>query len=129
MARKRLNPVRELDLSDAERAQLQRDVNRQFGGRGARLRKAAKIYADFTGDSDVTAVAMEVPDMPREMVKIGMCDEIGYTCVRDGKTERYSHTFKKKSRPLLAASIDGKRLFLLGGAFTFGERGIVDDPN
>lgn len=59
-------------------------------------------------------------------LKVGHCDGILYTTVRDGKTEKYIHKFKRSSRPLLAASFDGKSLVLIGGSYQFTERGIVD---
>ena len=59
-------------------------------------------------------------------LKVGWCDGILYTTERDGNVEKYIHKFKKSSRPLLAASFDGKNLLLLGGAFRFTDRGIVD---
>jgi hypothetical protein len=49
-----------------------------------------------------------------------------YSTVRDGRHENYVHRFGAKSRPLLAASSDGTQLYLLGGAYNFTERGIVD---
>jgi hypothetical protein len=58
--------------------------------------------------------------------KIGDCDGILYTTVRDGVTESYIHKFKKKSRPVLASSFDGKQLLILAGGYEFTERGIVD---
>ncbi len=59
-------------------------------------------------------------------LKIGRCDGILYTTIRDGVTEKYIHEFKKKARPVLVASYDGKQLLLVGGKFTFTDRGIVD---
>jgi len=58
--------------------------------------------------------------------RVGTVDGILYTTVRDGNTEKYIHEFKKKSRPHLAVSHDGKQLFILGGGYAFTERGIVD---
>lgn len=57
---------------------------------------------------------------------VGDCDGILYTTVRDGKTEKYIHKFKKSSRPLLAASSDGTQLYILSGEYKFTDRGIVD---
>jgi len=67
---------------------------------------------------------MPIPDVA---LKIGQCDGVLYTTVRDGKTERYIHKFKKSSRPLLAVSFDGRQLIMLGGAYQFTDRGIVDN--
>ena len=51
---------------------------------------------------------------------------IGYTAMRDGKVERYLHEFRPSSSPLLASSPDGEQLYILGGKYKFGSRGIVD---
>ena len=58
--------------------------------------------------------------------KIGQCDGILYTTVRDGRTEKYIHKFKKNSRPVLVSNFDGKSLGLVGGKYHFTERGIED---
>lgn len=60
------------------------------------------------------------------MLPVGELDGVLYTTVRDGQTEKYIHKFRKKSRPLLAASHDGKSLHILGGEYEFTERGIED---
>jgi len=66
-----------------------------------------------------------VPDN-RTFLPVGKIDGLLYTTVRDGKTEKYVHRFRRKSRPLLAASHDGTELRILGGEFEFNEAGIVD---
>jgi hypothetical protein len=63
---------------------------------------------------------------PKSGLVIGELDGVLYTTVRDGKTERYIHRFRKRSRPRLIASHDGKSLHILGGEYEFTERGIVD---
>lgn len=65
-------------------------------------------------------------DWPNVGMVVGECDGILYTTVRDGETEHYIHDFKKKCRPTLISSHDGKHLGLIGGDFTFTERGITD---
>jgi hypothetical protein len=119
--------VRELKMSTVERERVLAEVDRQIGGRGAKIRQAAELYASFTGHEKINVRKMHVPDKPAVVVEIGTVDFIGYTTRRDGKIERYKHDFKSKARPLFAVSIDGKEIFLLGGAFIFGERGIVDN--
>lgn len=66
-----------------------------------------------------------VPDVD-VVLKIGHLDGILYTTVRDGKTEKYIHKFKKNSRPLLTSTFDGLQLVLIGGSYHFTARGIVD---
>ena len=125
--KRKQNPVLELPMSKAEIARITASIDRQLSGRGANLRKAAALYGKFTGHENLSMIKMQVPAMPHELVEIGKIDALWYTTVRDGITERYKHDFKKNSRPLFAVSPDGKQLILLGGAFTFGERGIVDE--
>lgn len=88
--------------------------------------RAARRYEAFSGHR---AQVVGRVKLPRDAVALGVgpVDFIGYTTVRDGKREKYMHKFKRASRPVLAASADGKRLFLLGGSFTFTDRGIEDE--
>lgn len=90
----------------------------------ARLRKAAKLYAAFTGDAFGKVVKIPVSAMPKEGLVFGELLVIGYRSLRDGKP--YAHEFQKSSRPLLVASHDGKQIVIVGGRYIFNERGIVD---
>lgn len=120
------NPVRELGISDEERDDIQRKVQKEFSGTGADVRRAAKLYADFTGHDDVQVTKVVIPDMPHAALAIGKVDGILYSTVRDGVAEKYIHRFKSSSRPLFLASPDGKQLYLIGGSYNFTELGIVD---
>ena len=83
------------------------------------------LYENFSGHSSefLDKVQFPVPDVA---LKIGQCDGVLYTTVRDGKTEHYLHKFKAKSRPLLVTTFDGTQLLMIGGSFRFTERGIID---
>lgn len=120
------NPVRELDMTDAEREKVRREVSKMFSGQGRAIRQAAKLYADFSGHEDVKIGKVQIPDTPQVMLAIGTVDGILYTTVRDGETEKYIHRFRSSARPLLMSSPDGQQLFLIGGSYNFTERGIVD---
>lgn len=63
---------------------------------------------------------------PEVGMVIGDCDGILYTTVRNGKTERYKHEFKKSARPLLVSSWDGKQILIVGGSYNFTQDGITD---
>lgn len=91
----------------------------------AKLKRASDLYQDFTGHSADEIYETKF-DFPKVGLEVGECDGILYTTVRDGKTEHYIHKFKKNSRPTLAASYDGKKIALVGGRYTFTDRGIVD---
>jgi hypothetical protein len=90
------------------------------------IREAIRLYEDFSGHDGETIAKLAKPEYPDVVLAIGELDAVCYTTVRDGKEERYIHDFRKKSRPLLCCSHDGKTLIILGGEFQFTERGIVD---
>lgn len=96
------------------------------------LRQGAKLYQEFTGHTDEFEVReVDVKGFPEgltELVVIGECTGILYDTIRDGELEKYIHQFKaKKSRPLFCITPDGNQIVLLGGAYKFTDRGIVDD--
>lgn len=90
------------------------------------VRDAAKLYENFSGHDAETVAVIDKPEMPDVVLVIGELDFVGYTTVRDNQTEKYIHEFKKNCRPLLCSTSDGKTLVLIGGQYTFTERGIVD---
>lgn len=93
-------------------------------GAKSRLMKAIKLFQDFRGDKPEYIDTIEIPDYDAAMV-IGYLDGVLYHTIRDGEHERYVHHFDGKSRPLLCCSHDGKQLYILGGGYKFGERGII----
>lgn len=90
-----------------------------------RMAKAVKLYQDFTGQKADQVDKLKLPKVD-VAVLVGEVEVIAYNTVRDGKKERYLHTFKASARPLLATAHDGKTLLILEGDFTFTERGITD---
>ena len=99
--------------------------------KNAEIRKAANLYERFSGHEALECGRVTVPPMPKVAVAVGTIDGVLYTTVRDGVIEKYIHKFHAKDKPLFAVSPDGKRLFMIGGAYDFTERGIVDhsDPS
>lgn len=95
------------------------------------LRQAADLFERFSGHEATHVERVDVPALPREAVFVGLLDGVLYTAVRDGVRERYIHKFRLRDRPVLAVSGDGRQLLVLGGGYTFTERGIVDssDPS
>lgn len=91
------------------------------------IKEAAQLYADFSGHEPEIIGELDKPVIPDVLIGIGEVDGILYSTVRDGVLEKYVHRFAKKARPLFAVSHDGKQLFMLGGAYNFTERGIVDE--
>lgn len=94
--------------------------------KSAQVRKAANLYERFSGHEAEEAGRVRVPPIPKVGVAIGTMDFVGYTTVRDGVTEKYIHKFAASDKPLFVVSPDGKALYLIGGRYTFTERGIVD---
>jgi len=93
--------------------------------RGAKLKRAAQLYSDFTGmpPGRIEKVDVKTVDVG---VKIGSLDAIAYTTKRNGKTESYAHEFSRAARPLLGVSYDGQTILTAGGRFRFTDRGFVD---
>lgn len=120
------NPVRELDIDNAELSRIRNEVQKQMTGQGRAVRKAAALYTEFTGHDDPRLTKIAIPSIPQAALAIGEVDGIMYSTVRDGVPEKYVHKFKRSSRPLMISSPDGKQLYLIGGSYDFTERGIVD---
>jgi hypothetical protein len=91
------------------------------------VERAARLYERFTGHKGQVVARITKPRYPDAVTVIGECDGVLYTTVRDGEIESYIHRFKSKARPLLCVDQDGKTLYLLGGAYRFTDRGIIDD--
>lgn len=87
---------------------------------------AAKKLEDFTGHRATHVERGRTRSNEKTGLVIGELDLIGYRARRDGKTERYGHHFRTRSRPLLAVSTDGKQLHIVGGQYEFTEAGIED---
>ena len=90
-----------------------------------KLDEAGKLLADFSGHKPTEVVRAPVKS-DREGLIFGELQGVLYQTERDGKIEDYVHRFRKKSRPLLAASHDGTQLHIVGGQYEFTEAGIED---
>lgn len=95
----------------------------------ASLRKisaAKKLYTAFSGHPAEVFARIPAPKVPDVMLAIGKIRAVEYEAIRAGEKAIYRHSFAQHARPLLAASHDGRTVMLLGGAYTFTDRGIVD---
>jgi hypothetical protein len=98
---------------------------RKKASNSAKIKEASSRLEDFTGHEPTEIIRAKIKEFKVGLV-IGTLDAVAYTTIRDGKTERYLHEFRKRSRPLLVASYDGRSLGIVGGRFQFTEAGIVD---
>lgn len=89
------------------------------------VKQAQNLFKDFTGDDAESLTKIQLRN-PKTGLVIGELDGVLYTTIRDGKTEKYIHEFKKRSRPLLIASSDGDSLHIVGGQYEFTNAGIED---
>lgn len=103
----------------SSRAEINRSARSQS-------QKAALLFERFTGHETTKPQTINVDPLPKAVAVIGECDGVLYTTVRDGVKEKYIHEFKHKDKPLLCISPDGRQILLIGGAYVFTERGIVD---
>jgi len=92
----------------------------------AKIAEAQRRFANFTGINGLDANSVYVPEVDEVMVIIGPCEAIAYNAERDGERHSYQHEFRPESRPVLAASFDGRRLYLLEGKYEFTAHGIED---
>jgi hypothetical protein len=89
------------------------------------LAAAAEKLRDFSGHEADEVLHVQEKNFRNGLV-IGPLHGLLYGTVRDGRNENYIHRFRKASRPLLAASSDGRSLRIVGGRFQFTEAGIED---
>lgn len=94
-------------------------------GTDGELRRAGRLLRDFSGHSPSEVIRVQKKESRKGLV-IGELDGVLYTTIRDGRIEKYVHKFRKRSRPLLAATADGTQLEIVGGRFQMTEAGIED---
>lgn len=93
--------------------------------KNTKIAAASRLLEDFSGHVPHKVKSVRLP-VDSVGLAIGPVLAVAYETTRDGKREKYLHEFRRNARPLLAASSDGRSLYLLGGAYRFTERGIVD---
>lgn len=91
----------------------------------AEARKAARRLEEFTGHP-AKLHRVKAPKSARAGWALGKVASISYIATRDGEIAEYVHKFASRSRPQLVSSVDGSQLYLLGGAYSVTDRGIVD---
>ena len=98
--------------------------------RGAKplYEQGKQLYSAFMQRSSTRSRKLNVKALPKVALAIGKVTRLYYVSDRGGRAVEYRHDFATGSRPLLASSHDGKQLMLLGGAYRFTHRGIVDKP-
>ncbi|MHB1798929.1 MAG: hypothetical protein ACYCUI_11585 [Vulcanimicrobiaceae bacterium] len=92
-------------------------------GRSARIERAVTLYQRFTGHEPRRLTTAKLP-LYGELMRIGTLIGVAYEATRDGETARYYHEFRTR-RPMLAASWDGRQLYIIGGAYEMTDEGIV----
>lgn len=90
------------------------------------LQRAVKLYSDFHGEKPKILSHVKFSEIPKNLLQVGKCLGIMYQAKRDGRARRFLHEFRHGAGPTLAASPNGRALFLLGGSFVFTEDGIED---
>ena len=88
-----------------------------------KINAAVELFKNFTGENPEYIDTVDLP-VDSVAMAIGHCDAVMYETIREGKTEKYLHKFKKGARPVLAVSSEGTQLYILGGKYVFTDRGI-----
>ena len=84
------------------------------------------LYNEFFGFEPDSVLVTKVKslEMPSVLTVLGELVEVTYKSDKfDGRKRLYFHKFRKKDRPVLAASSDGQ-LFIIGGSYKISDRGI-----
>lgn len=113
------NSVKKKKKKRATKSNPGSDVQRE-------IRQAAARFESFRGEPAKYATKVTLPPAPRVLLTIGECTGIMYRTRRDGQVDNFLHHFARKSRPTLCCTPDGKRLYLLDGAYSVTDRGIED---
>jgi len=77
----------------------------------------------FKRDAEDDEVFDIVLNEPETVLVVGELDGLIYRSETD--KQPLIHRFKKSDRPLLLVSFDGRRIYVLRGAYRFTERGFV----
>ncbi len=95
--------------------------------RPTELAKATRLYRAFREAEPraVRRVRVHVPN-GKALVRMGVCEFIGYMTTHNGKPALYVHHFAPGSRPALYAGTNRNELALVGGRFHVTGRGITD---
>lgn len=88
--------------------------------------ETAQKFKDFTGREATHATGYKPRSADKTAMELGRVKAIEYIAKRDKETSVWRHPFKAKSRPLLAASTDGKQLHIVGGQYEVTDAGIED---
>jgi hypothetical protein len=91
----------------------------------AQVDAAAERFEAFSGHAASELQRVHVPDKKVFLV-VGELLAVAYGTVRAGQYDEWHHEFRKRSRPLLAVSHDGRSLSIVGGRFEFTDAGIED---
>jgi hypothetical protein len=89
------------------------------------VEKALKLYEDFRESKPRRGRVLDF-DVPEAVMVMGNLVEVKYDTTRGRKTEKYHHTFKEGSRPLLCADATNGALYIIEGRYHVTSRGIVD---
>jgi hypothetical protein len=91
------------------------------------LRRATRLYRDFR-EAEPRAVRRVTVRAPKgkALVRMGVCEFIGYMTTHQGRPALYVHHFAPGSRPALYAGTNRNELYFVGGRFRVTGRGITD---
>ena len=90
-------------------------------------RQATQLYQRFHGQAPKRIGHVRV-QLPRMLMRVGPVPFMYYLAPWKGKETLFKHTFAKHARPILAATHNGRALYLVGGSYDFTRDGIVDRP-
>lgn len=88
--------------------------------------EAARFYQDFHWGREaqfVRSARLYVPQRGEQLVQLGTLEEVAYSTTKGREKAIWCHPFEP-SRPVLAYSVIGKTLVIVGGSYRVTANGI-----
>lgn len=122
MKRRRVRVAGRALSLELERGEL-REVH---GAEAPKVRRGLELFRKWSGREAGAVETREVPrGTPSVLVQLGELMGVAYRSDKwGGRPRNYFHE-TERPRPILASSVDGRRLFILGGAVTVRPEGLV----
>lgn len=118
-----------LELCKSKHGDVLVAIRHPAGERHCLWDKALGLGTDYN-DFEPGRVRFEASPQkpPPFLVGVGELEAVRYISDKfDGTKRHYHHSFKQRSRPILAVHPDGAPLYVVGGRYHVDDRGIVDD--
>lgn len=88
--------------------------------------KAKTQFRLFSGHEPADLIDIPHPAPAAHAWLLGELQAVKYRAKRDGEAHDYFHEFRKGSRPMLAVTVPGAQIVVVGGSYRVTKAGITD---